>query len=208
MTSTEPKRWDGPWPVAIISMAMLAALSLLPGSPPGKCPTTQSPSWDAYNRLACGSFKIGTQEERLKALNAALDDNSVPAYAALVRDGCLDCDAILYRKDPKKDRLKALLTDEIQDDTGEIDFLRAQLYFEGKWVSADYEKAAQYAQRAFDAQWIQAADIAAGAYLAQGRFEEAYKWYRRCSGKCQRTTIDQKWLLERLVPEAVTDGRR
>jgi hypothetical protein len=76
------------------------------------------------------------------------------------------------------------------------------LYFEGKWVSADYDKAAQYAKRAFDAQWIQAADIAAGAFLAQGRFEDAYYWYRMCSGKCQRTTIDQKWLLERLVPRA------
>ncbi|HET9475756.1 MAG TPA: hypothetical protein VFO82_17775 [Steroidobacteraceae bacterium] len=130
----------------------------------------------------------------------------MPAYAALVRDGCLDCDLILYGKDNAKDWIEVLLTADIHDDTGEIDFLRAKLYFEGKLVGADYAKAVQHATRAFEAQWIQAADIAAGASLAQGKFEEAYTWYRKCSGKCQRTTIDQEWLLERLAEGASTAG--
>jgi hypothetical protein len=142
----------------------------------------------------------------MKALNAALDEHSVPAYAALVRDGCLDCDEILHGKDKTKDWIEVLLTADIHDDTGEIDFLRAKLYFEGKLVSADYAKAVQHATRAFEAQWVQAADIAAGASLAQRKFEEAYSWYRKCSGKCQRTTIDQDWLLERLAEGASTGG--
>ena len=130
----------------------------------------------------------------------------MPAYAALVRDGCLDCDVILYGKDNAKDWIEVFLTADIPDDTGEIDFLRAKLYFEGKLVSADYAKAVQHATRAFEAQWVQAADIAAGASLAQGKFEEAYSWYRKCSGTCQRTTIDRAWLLERLAEGASTGG--
>ena len=206
MSSNLQKFWDGPWPVALITMAALASLSLVSGVPTNKCPETQSLSWNEYNKRACGSSRIGTKAERLKWLNAALDENSVPAYAALVRDGCLDCDVILYGKDNTKDRIEVLLTADMQDDTGEIDFLRAKLYFEGKLVSADYAKAVQHATRAFEAQWVQAADIAAGASLAQGKFEEAYSWYRKCSGKCQRTTIDQGWLLERLAEEASTGG--
>lgn len=197
---------EGPWPVALITMAALAILSNVSGVPAAKCPTTQSPSWDKYNKLASGCSRIGTKAERLTALDAAFEENPVPAYAALVRDGCLDCDLILYGKDNAKDWIEVLLTADIHDDTGEIDFLRAKLYFEGKLVGADYAKAVQHATRAFEAQWIQAADIAAGASLAQGKFEEAYTWYRKCSGKCQRTTIDQEWLLERLAEGASTAG--
>jgi len=206
MSSNLQKFWDGPWPVALITMAALASLSHVSGVPTNKCPETQSLSWNEYNKRACGCSRIGTKAERLKWLNAALDENSVPAYAALVRDGCLDCDVILYGKDNTKNWIEVLLTTDIQDDTGEIDFLRAKLYFEGKLVSADYAKAVQHATRAFEAQWVQAADIAAGASRAQGKFEEAYSWYRKCSGKCQRTTIDQDWLLERLTEGASTGG--
>ena len=196
---------EGPWPVALITMAALAILSNVSGVPTAKCSTTQSP-WNKYNVLACGCRRIGTKQERLTALNAALEENSVPAYAALVRDGCLDCDLILYGKDNAKDWIEVLLTAEIHDETGEIDFLRAKLYFEGKLVGADYAKAVQHATRAFEAHWVQAADIAAGASLAQGKFEEAYSWYRKCSGKCQRTTIDKEWLLERLAEGASKGG--
>jgi hypothetical protein len=195
----------GPWPVALITMAALAILSNVSGVPAAKCPTTQSP-WDKYNRLASGCSRIHTKAERLTALNAALEKHSVPAYAALVRDGCLDCDLILYGKDNAKDWIEVMLTADIHDVTGEIDFLRAKLYFEGKLVSADYANAVQHATRAFEAQWVQAADIAAGASLAQGKFEEAYSWYRKCTGKCQRTTIDQEWLLERLAEGASRGG--
>ena len=196
---------EGPWPVALITMAALAILSNVSGVPAAKCPTPQSP-WDKYNKLASGCSGIGTKAERLTALNAALEENPVPAYAALVRDGCLDCDRILYGKDNAKDWIEVMLTSDIHDDTGEIDFLRAKLYFEGKLVSADYAKALQHATRAFEAQWVQAADIAAGASLALGKFEEAYSWYRKCSGKCQRTTIDKEWLLERLAEGTSTGG--
>jgi len=206
MTLDIAKFWNGPWPVALITTAALASLSLVSGAPPSDCPGTQSPTWKAYTRLACGSSRIGTETERLHALDAALEEHSVPAYAALVRDGCLDCDVILHGKDKKKDWIEVLLTADFHDDTGEIDFLRAQVYFEGKLVSADYAKAVQHATRAFEAHWVQAADIAAGATLAQGKFEEAYGWYRKCSGKCQRTTIDQQWLLERLADAASTGG--